>query len=96
MQSAYQAGPLAASMPVVDAAEPSVAIVIGIALFGEHVATGVWNLVGAGLGLGAFFVGIVLLDTSPLVARIQRREKKQREEAEESEHSGQREPAAEG
>jgi uncharacterized membrane protein len=80
MQSAYQAGPLAASMPVVDAAEPSVAIALGIALFGEQVATGTWNLLGTGVGLAGFFVGIVLLDTSPLVRRMQKQERAGREE----------------
>lgn len=74
MQSAYRAGPLAASMPVVDAGVPSVAITIGIVLFGEQVATGTWNLVGSGVGLAAFFGGIVALDTSPRVRALQRKE----------------------
>lgn len=78
LQSAYEAGPLAASMPVVDAVEPSVAIVFGIALFHEHIRTGLW-LVGIAVGLVMLFGGIVLLDTSPLVQRLQRVERHQRE-----------------
>ncbi|HZD78577.1 MAG TPA: DMT family transporter [Actinomycetota bacterium] len=81
MQVAYQAGPLAASMPVVDAFQPSVAIAIGVVLFGEPIATGTWNLVGTGFGLAMFFCGIVLLDTSPLVRKIQRLEQEEREGA---------------
>lgn len=81
MQSAYQAGPLASSMPVVDAWEPSVAIVLGVALFGEHIATGTWNLLGTAIGLAGFFVGVISLDTSPLVRRVQRMEEKERETA---------------
>lgn len=80
MQSAYQAGPLAASMPVVDACEPSVAIVLGVALFDEHVASGAWNLAGTAVGLALFFFGVVRLDTSRLVRRIQRIEESEREQ----------------
>lgn len=79
VQSAYQAGPLAASMPVIDATEPTVAIVIGVVLFDEIVSTGMLNLVGTGIGLVLLFGGIVLLDTSPVVHRLQRVERKQRD-----------------
>lgn len=77
VQSAYQAGPLASSMPVIDASEPSIAIVLGVALFGERIATGVWNLTGTAIGLALFFAGIVLLDTSPLVHRLQRQQERE-------------------
>jgi drug/metabolite transporter (DMT)-like permease len=39
VQNAYQAGPLAASMPVMDAVLPLVSVGLGIGLFGEHVRT---------------------------------------------------------
>ncbi len=74
VESAYQAGPLVASMPVMDAAEPSVAIAIGVTLFGERVRALPWHLAGAALGLALFFSGIVLLDTSPVVCRLQRKQ----------------------
>lgn len=74
VESAYQAGPLAASMPAIDAVEPSVAIAIGVTLFGEHVRLGALPLAGTAVGLVAFFVGIVLLDTSPVVHALQGRQ----------------------
>ncbi|OEU96399.1 DMT family transporter [Streptomyces oceani] len=69
IQSAFQAGPLAASMPVFDAVEPAVAITVGVLLFGETVRGG-W--VAGPLtvaGTAVLVAGIVLLDTSPLLAR---------------------------
>ncbi|MCC5036639.1 DMT family transporter [Streptomyces sp. WAC 00631] len=74
IQSAFQAGPLAASMPVMDAVEPAVAIAAGVTLFGESVRTG-WPAGGVALaGLLLLFAGIVLLDTSPLLKALYRRE----------------------
>ena len=37
-QSAFQAGPLPVSLPVMDAMEPTVATLLGVVAFGEHVA----------------------------------------------------------
>lgn len=71
VQSAYEAGPLASSMPVVDAVQPSVAIAFGIALFDEHVRTGAW-LAGIVAALVLLFAGIVVLDSSPLIQCLQR------------------------
>ena len=80
VESAYQAGPLAASMPVIDAVEPSVAIAMGVTLFGERVNAGPPDLLGTAAGLVAFLVGIVLLDTSPVVHRLQGRQEASRED----------------
>lgn len=77
IESAYQAGPLAASMPVIDAVEPSFAIAIGVTLFSEHIRTGGWNLAGTALGLVLFFAGIVALDTSPVVHRLQEQQERE-------------------
>lgn len=79
VQSAYESGPLATSMPVVDAFDPSVAIVFGVALFHEHIRTGLW-LTGVAAGLAMLFGGIWLLDTSPLIQCLQRVERRQRAE----------------
>lgn len=73
VESAYQAGPLAASMPVIDAAEPAVAIAIGLALFGERVETAPLRLAGTAFGLALLLAGILLLDTSALVRRLEER-----------------------
>lgn len=85
VQSAYQAGPLAASMPVIDVVNPLTAIAIGLALFGESIATGTLPLLGTLAGLGAMVAGIVVLDTSPTVHQAHRQEKTDQAETEEQE-----------
>ena len=82
VQNAYQAGPLAASMPVMDAVLPMVSIGLGVGLFGEHIRTTLFGLTGAAAGIMALVVGIVLLDTSPAVRRQQRQERAERQPAE--------------
>lgn len=79
VQSAYASGPLATSMPVVDAVDPSVAILFGVVLFHEHIRSGLW-LLGIAFGLAMLFGGIWLLDTSPLIQCLQRAERLQRTE----------------
>jgi drug/metabolite transporter (DMT)-like permease len=69
VQNAYQAGPLAASMPVMDASLPLVSIGLGIGLFGDAIRTTWWGLAGAGVGIALLVVGIIGLDTSPNVRR---------------------------
>lgn len=69
VQNAYQAGPLAASMPVMDAALPLVSIGLGIGLFGDSVRTSPLPLAGACAGIALLVAGIALLDTSPAVRR---------------------------
>ena len=81
VQNAYQAGPLAASMPVMDAVLPTVAIALGIGLFGEPINTSWWGLTGASAGLVLLIVGIVALDTSGAVRRQHSVEEKEQERA---------------
>ena len=71
VQSAYEAGPLAVSMPVVDAVDPAVAIVFGIVVLHESIRTGPW-LFGIATGVALLLAGIVALDTSPLIHCLQR------------------------
>ncbi|MFI2379205.1 DMT family transporter [Streptomyces sp. NPDC018964] len=68
IQSAFQQGPLAASMTVLDATEPVVAVAMGTLLFDETIRTG--RLVSAVTLAGLVLVaaGIAALDTSPVVA----------------------------
>ncbi|MEU9353686.1 DMT family transporter [Streptomyces griseoloalbus] len=68
IQSAFQQGPLAASMTVLDATEPVVAVTVGVLLFDEAIHTGwpVSAVTVAGLALVA--AGIASLDTSPVIA----------------------------
>lgn len=72
VQRAYKAGPLAASMPVMDAVLPVGSIALGLGLFGETIRRGPLALTGALVGLGLLVAGIVLLDTSGAVRRQQR------------------------
>jgi drug/metabolite transporter (DMT)-like permease len=75
IQSAYQAGPLAVSMPVLDAVQPLVAIGVGLLLFGESVASSTGRLAAAAVGLVVLLAGIVALDTSPVVHRLHQRQR---------------------
>lgn len=72
IQNAFQSGPVAASVPVLDATLPMVAIGIGIAVFHDPVRTGPIALVGAVVGILLLLGGIVGLDTSPVIRREQR------------------------
>ncbi|MEW2078880.1 DMT family transporter [Streptomyces sp. NPDC013433] len=68
IQSAFQQGPLAASMTVLDATEPVVAVAMGTLLFDETIRTG-WPVSAATLtGLALVVAGIAALDTSPVIA----------------------------
>jgi drug/metabolite transporter (DMT)-like permease len=64
-QSAFQAGQVAFSLPIIDALEPLVAIVIGAVAFGERLAntpTAIAIEIASGL---LIFAGIFTLDRSP-------------------------------
>ncbi|CAL9426904.1 DMT family transporter [Streptomyces sp. Tu 3180] len=70
IQSAFQQGPLAASMTVLDATEPVVAVTVGTVVFGEAIRTG-WPVSAATVaGLALVGAGIVALDTSPVVMAL--------------------------
>lgn len=85
VQNAYQAGPLAASTPVMDSTLPLVAIALGVGLFGETVRTAPWALAGTGLGLSLLLAGILGLDSSPVVRKQQRIDERERnDDAEQS------------
>jgi hypothetical protein len=69
-QSAFQAGPLPASLPVMDAVEPTVAVCIGVFAFAERVSTSPPALVAQAAGVVALLTGIVVLDRSPVVREL--------------------------
>jgi drug/metabolite transporter (DMT)-like permease len=60
-QSAFQAGALRWSLPVITILEPLVAIAIGELMFSEHIATGALARVGEILGLIGMVIGIFML-----------------------------------
>ena len=68
-QSAFQAGPLQASLPVLTITEPLVASVIGLAAFHEHVAMHGVRGVAEGASVLVLAAGVVFLARSPLVVR---------------------------
>lgn len=80
IQAAYRDGPLAASLPMLDAGEPTVAILIGVLLFGEQLQSGPVRLPLAILGLVLVLVGIVVVDNSPTVQRVAREERHEHEQ----------------
>ncbi len=82
VQNAYHAGPLAASMPVMDVVLPLGAIALGVGIFNEQVRTSALALTGASLGLVILLAGIIALDTSPLVRREQRIEHEEQDRVE--------------
>ncbi len=76
IQSAFQAGPLAVSMPITDALSPATAIVIGVMLFGERLDSSPAHVT---IALGAAVVlilAIAVLDTSPIIQAVHRAESK--------------------
>jgi drug/metabolite transporter (DMT)-like permease len=64
-QSAFQAGELQWSLPAITVLEPLVAILVGQALFHEHVATSALHVAGQILGLASMVAGVLVLATSP-------------------------------
>ena len=77
IQAAYRDGPLAASLPMLDAGEPTVAVLIGVLLFGERLQTGPVRVPLALLGLLLVLVGIVVVDSAPTVHRVARDERRE-------------------
>ncbi len=80
-QSAYQAGPLALSLPVIDSLEPSVSVVLAAFLFGQRISLAPLHLGGEMLGGALAIVGIFLLARSPLVLAVY-------EQTEQRKHAG--------
>jgi drug/metabolite transporter (DMT)-like permease len=72
-QSAFQAAPLPASVPVMDAVEPTVAVLIGVFAFSEHLDTSAVALLLEALGVVLLLAGVLTLDRSPVVLDLQRR-----------------------
>lgn len=67
IQSAFQAGPLAVSMPIVNWVQPLLAVVLGIGVLGEAVTSDAAHLGALGAGALGALIGILVLDRSPRV-----------------------------
>jgi uncharacterized membrane protein len=68
-QSAFQAGPLDASLPTMSAVDPVVSVLIGAVAFGETIRGGVLPATVETLSLGLMVVGIFLLAHSVAVRK---------------------------
>jgi drug/metabolite transporter (DMT)-like permease len=64
MQSAFEAAPLRASLPVITATEPLVGIGYGIGVYGERVRTSPMWVAGEAIGLAVMVLGVVLVARS--------------------------------
>jgi hypothetical protein len=66
-QSAFQAGPLDASLPVLTVVDPIVSIFIGALVLGEGIANGWGPTVLEGIGLAIVTVGVFVLSRAEAV-----------------------------
>jgi hypothetical protein len=71
LQNGLAAGKLVAAAPGLTLANPLVAVLWGVLLFGEQPRTGMW-LIGAAVGAVALALGVVMLARSPLLAGPER------------------------
>jgi hypothetical protein len=71
-QSAFQAGPLDASLPTLSATDPIVSVLIGAAAFGEGLRSGVFATTLEVISFSAIVVGIFLLAHTDAVKAAQR------------------------
>ncbi len=65
--NAFQAGPLAASQPGLTIADPLVASLLGVTVFGEHLRSGPAHLTGEAVAVLILTAGVILLSRSPLI-----------------------------
>jgi hypothetical protein len=73
-QSAFNAGPLSLSLPVIDTVEPVSSVILGAAVFGEHLARSPGLLALQLIGGAIAATGIVVLSRSPVTLAEERRE----------------------
>ncbi len=87
-QLAYRGGPLSASLPAMNCINPLVSVLIGVAVFDEHIRTGLYASSGELLALAMMTVATVLLSRHSHVDRRRRRSRPGRM------HFSRRQPAA--
>jgi drug/metabolite transporter (DMT)-like permease len=81
---ALAAGPLAASQPGFTILDPFSASLLGVFLFGEHIRTGLTDLVGETLALGVVVAGAAVLSRSCLIAGESEHRSREHKQAERS------------
>jgi hypothetical protein len=70
-QSAFQAGPLDASLPTLSATDPVISVFIGVVVFSESVATGAVATTLEVISFAAIVVGIFMLAHTEAVNEAQ-------------------------
>lgn len=73
-QSAFNAGPLSLSLPVIDTVEPVCSVILGAAVFSEHLARSPGMLALQLIGGAIAAAGIVVLSRSPVTLAEERRQ----------------------
>lgn len=78
-QSAYQAAPLAESLPLMDAIEPTISVVLAAAILGEHLSLSPLHTAIETACAVAAIAGVVTLGRSPVVLSIYEQQQTKRE-----------------
>lgn len=66
-QSAFEAAPIAASLPGMTVAEPVTGIAFGVGVYGEHLRLGTGYLAVELIGFAVMVVGMIVVARSPIV-----------------------------
>jgi drug/metabolite transporter (DMT)-like permease len=74
MESAFNAGPLHASLPAITAGEPISGIALGIVVFGDKLDTSPGLLAIQAAGFAALIAGVVLVARGPVLTAVRHRE----------------------
>jgi drug/metabolite transporter (DMT)-like permease len=72
MQSAFNAGPLHASLPTITAGEPVAGILLGILVFGDRISLSPASLAMHAGGLFTLVVGVVLVARAPALSNLRK------------------------
>ncbi|MGE5286532.1 MAG: DMT family transporter [Micromonosporaceae bacterium] len=72
MQSAFNAGPLHASLPAVTAAEPVAGILLGIVVFGDGILVSPGMLALRAAGMVALVIGVIMVARAPALSGLRK------------------------
>ncbi|MGH9297252.1 MAG: DMT family transporter, partial [Acidimicrobiales bacterium] len=81
-QSAYQSGPLASSLPIIDSLEPTVSVLLAVIAFHQQISLLPAHLAVETGGAAVAVLGIFLLGHSPLVLSLYEQQQERKEEKE--------------
>jgi drug/metabolite transporter (DMT)-like permease len=72
MESAFNAGPLHASLPAITAAEPVAGMTLGVVVFGDVIHVTPWLLALQAGGIAAMVAGVILVARAPVFRGLRR------------------------